>query len=130
METMTIVATLAGVLAGVGITMALWWCFAREEGLRQTEAANPEGGWIALEPEPTQEVVRSFFAKLDAAERNVPVAMVATWKQVAAENMAAVKSAEEFAFEQGRMAAFCEMEKAYLEMAHKVKAQETEPEEE
>lgn len=85
---------------------------------------------IQLEPEPTQEDVRSFFAKLDAAERNVPAAMVAVWKQLAAEKMAAVHSAEEFAFEQGRLAAFCEMEKAYLEMAQKVKAQEPEPEEE
>ena len=53
-----------------------------------------------------------------------------TRKQMAAEKMAAVKSAEDFAHEQGRLAAFCEMEKAYLEMAQKVKAQEPEPEEE
>ena len=115
METMTIVATLAGVLGGVGVTMALWWCFGREEGSHGAEQEHQEGEWIALEPAPTQEDVRSFFAKMDAVERNVPVAMVAAWKQMAAEKMAAVRSAEEFAFEQGRLAAFCEVEKMFLE---------------
>ena len=111
--------------------MALWWCFGRG-GVEETqeETARRNEGGVLLEPEPTQKDIRSFFAKLDAVERNVPVMMIATWKQMAAENMAAVKSAEEFAFEQGRMAAFCEMEKAYQEMAQRVKAQEPEPEEE
>lgn len=84
--------------------------------LAENERAKEKRVVIMLEPEPTQEDVKSFFAKLDEVERNVPVAMVATWKQLAAEKMAAVRSAEEFAFEQGRMAAFCEMEKAFLEM--------------
>lgn len=118
METMTIVATLAGVLGGVGVTMALWWCFGRDEGSRGADA--PEGGGeclVRLEPEVTQEDVRSFFAKYDAQERNVPAAMIAEWRQMAAEKMAAVHSAEEFAFEQGRLAAFAEMERAFMEIA-------------
>lgn len=76
---------------------------------------------VVLEPEVTEEDVRSFFAKYDPVERNVPVAMVAEWKQMAAEKMAAVQSAEEFAFEQGRLAAFCEMEKAFLEVVEELK---------
>ena len=84
--------------------------------VRPTECSGEARVVIQLEPEPTQEDVKSFFAKLDEVERNVPVAMVATWKQLAAEKMTAVRSAEEFAFEQGRLAAFCEMEKAFLEM--------------
>ena len=79
---------------------------------------------IRLEPEVAEEDVRSFYAKLDAVERNVPVALVAEWKQMAAERMAAVQSAEQFAFEQGRLAAFGEMERAFLEMAKELRGAE------
>lgn len=147
METMTMVATLAGTLTGIGIAWACWWIFgewaggdegkgvgARRvgEGERMAgDGGRREGeGMVALEPEVTQEDVRSFFAKYDAAERNVPVAMIAEWKQLAAEKMAAVHSAEEFAFEQGRLAAFCEMEKAFLEVAEEMRAETPEIEDE
>ena len=103
------------------------WIKGRLAGNRR---AKEERAMIMLEQEPTQKDVRSFFAKLDEVERNVPVAMIATWKQMAAEQMAAVKSAEEFAFEQGRLSAFCEMEKAFLDVARSLKAQEPETEEE
>ena len=135
MEAMTMIATLAGTLAGVGVTMALWWCFGRGEnaaedclpengqahdmkwkGRSGEERRCSKGEWVKLEPEVTEEDVRSFFAKYDPVERNVPVAMIAEWKQMAAEKMAAVHSAEEFAYEQGRLTAYREMEQAFLEM--------------
>ena len=136
-------AALAGVGVGVVVAWICWRIFAEEEG----EGENGTGGGaprtpesaaegidarsvgvgeerrdggavrVVLEPEVTQEDVRSFYAKLDAVERNVPVALVTEWKQLAAEKMAAVRSAEEFAFEQGRLAAFGEMERAFLELA-------------
>lgn len=72
---------------------------------------------VKLEPEVSECDIRSFFAKFDERERNVPAAMIAQWKQMAVEKMGLVKDAESFAFEQGRLAAYCEMEKLFLEMA-------------
>ena len=128
METMTIAATLAGVLAGVGVSWICWRVFA-EEDVAEREGRYADGAAggaerVLLEPEVAEEDVRSFYAKLDAVERNVPVALVAEWKQMAAERMAAVQSAEQFAFEQGRLAAFGEMERAFLEMAKELRGAE------
>lgn len=72
---------------------------------------------VQLEPEVSENDIVVFFAKLDAEERNVPAAMIAQWKQMAVEKMEQVKDAESFAFEQGRLAAYCEMEKLFIEMA-------------
>lgn len=115
---MTIVATLAGVLAGVALAWTCWRIFAEDD--EGHEGRGVPRDVVRLEPEVTEEDVRSFFAKYDAVERNVPVALVAEWKQIAAEKMAAVQSAEQFAFEQGRLAAFGEMEKAFLEIAEEM----------
>ena len=128
METMMIAATLAGVLAGVGVSWICWRIFA-EEDVAEREGRYADGAAggaerVLLEPGVAEEDVRSFYAKLDAVERNVPVALVAEWKQMAAEKMAAVQSAEEFAFAQGRLAAFGEMERAFLEMAKELRGAE------
>ena len=144
METMMIAATLAGVLAGVGVSWICWRMFSEEDAPSALADARSDGAagngrgngsdWssrgaggaerVLLEPEVAEEDVRSFYAKLDAVERNVPVALVAEWKQMAAERMAAAKSAEEFAFAQGRLAAFGEMERAFLEMAKELRGAE------
>ena len=72
---------------------------------------------VQLEPEVSENDIVVFFAKLDAEERNVPAAMIAQWKQMAVEKMEQVKDAESLAFEQGRLAAYSEMEKLFIEMA-------------
>lgn len=115
-------AALAGV--GVGVVMAwiCWRIFAEEDEPSPRADARSAGAGeekvnVVLEPPVAQADVESFYAKLDAVERNVPVALIAEWKLMAAEKMAAVRSAEEFAFEQGRLAAFGEMERAFLELA-------------
>lgn len=72
---------------------------------------------VQLEPEVSEGDIRSFFAKFDERERNVPVAMIAEWKQMTVEKMERVSDANGFAFQQGRLAAYCEMEKLFLEMA-------------
>lgn len=77
---------------------------------------------VRIEPPVEESDIRSFFAKFDANERNVPVAIIAEWKQMAVEKMENVKSAEEFAFEQGRLSAYCELERAFLEMAQEFAA--------
>lgn len=74
-----------------------------------------------LEPLVTESDVMSFFRKLDAEEMNVPAAMLVEWKLMAVEKMKNVESAEEFAFEQGRLAAYCEIEKMFLEMAEETR---------
>ena len=76
---------------------------------------------VQLEPEVSENDIQMFFAKLDAEERNVPAAMIAQWKQMAVEKMEQVKDAESFAFEQGRLAAYGEMEKMFLETAEEMK---------
>lgn len=76
---------------------------------------------VVLEPPVSEKDVRAFFLKLDAEEMNVPAAVVIEWKQMAVERMKTVKSAEEFAYEQGRLAAYCEMEKMFLETAQEMK---------
>ena len=72
---------------------------------------------VVLDPPVSENDVQSFFMKLDAEERNVPAAMVNEWKLMAIERMKTVESAEAFAYEQGRLAAYCEMEKLFIEMA-------------
>ena len=42
---------------------------------------------VQLEPEVSEGDIRSFFAKFDERERNVPVAMIAEWKQMTVENL-------------------------------------------
>ena len=85
---------------------------------------------VQLEPEVSENDIRMFFAKLDAEERNVPAAMIAQWKQMAVEKMEQVKDAESFAFQQGRLAAYCEMEKLFLGMAEQYRNASPEAEEE
>lgn len=131
-EGIAIMAVLAGMLAGVVLAWLCWRIFGEDDpategggtrykgkGLREWDGGGERecgGRIVRIEPEVTQEDVRSFFAKYDPVERNVPVAMIAEWKQMAAEKMAAVKSAEDFAFEQGRLRAYGEMERAFLEV--------------
>ena len=122
-EGIAIVAVLAGMLAGVVLAWICWRIFGDETDEADAPIKGASAGWagderniVRIEPEVTQEDVRSFFAKYDPVERNVPVAMIAEWKQMAAERMAAVKSAEDFAFEQGRLRAYGEMERAFLEV--------------
>ncbi len=75
------------------------------------------GARMALEPPVTEDDIRSFFAKLDAEERNVPAALAAEWRQLAAEAMERAKDAQEFAYQQGRLAAYVEVEKLFAEVA-------------
>ena len=76
---------------------------------------------VVLDPPVSENDVQSFFMKLDAEERNVPAAMVNEWKLMAIERMKTVESAEAFAYEQGRLAAYGEMEKMFLETAEEMK---------
>lgn len=75
------------------------------------------GARMALEPQVTEDDIRSFFAKLDAEERNVPAALAAEWRQLAAEAMERARDAQEFAYQQGRLAAYVEVEKLFAEVA-------------
>jgi len=83
-----------------------------EGGTGQTQFGNHSpGGTCGAED------VKGFFAKLDAMERNVPAEMVAEWRQMAAERMAAVRTETEFAHEQGRLRAYIEIEGMFREVA-------------
>lgn len=64
-----------------------------------------------------EEDVRSFFAKLDAAERDVPAALVDEWRQMAAEGMERAADAQSFAFEQGRLRAYREVAGMFRDLA-------------
>ena len=83
-----------------------------EMGQTQLGHRNSPGGGTCGEAD-----VRGFFAKLDAMERNVPAEMVAEWRQMAAERMAAVHTETEFAYEQGRLKAYIEIERMFREVA-------------
>ena len=98
----------------MSIKLTKWLRRKREEESGRVEI-------VVLDPPVSENDVQSFFMKLDAEERNVPAAMVIEWKQMAIERMKTVESAEAFAYEQGRLAAYGEMEKMFLETAEEMK---------